>query len=72
MAIERSPSWVKDRVILPPTGPKAVGNRPAATAPPSRPVTRETDDDEGKDSTNTRTIPRPAQGNNSVRDNTLV
>lgn len=66
MAVERSPSWTKDRVYLPATGPKRVGNRPAATDPPTRPVTREQEDQ-----TNKRVIPRPAQGNNSVRDISL-
>lgn len=66
MAIERSPSWVKDRVVLPPTGPQRVGILPGATDPATRSVTRE--EEEG---TNPRVIPRPAQGNNSVRDNTL-
>lgn len=57
MAVEHVPTWQRKRRILPPTGPKRVGNRPAATAGPTRPVTIE-----AKDDTNKRVIPRPAQG----------
>lgn len=57
MAIEKVPTWQRVRKILAPTGPEAVGNRPSATAGPTRPVTRRK-----SSGTNARTIERPAQG----------
>lgn len=63
MAVERSPSWVKNRVYLPADGPRADGPVPAATAPPTRPVTRRPGE-----GTNARTVARPAQGVNCDRN----
>lgn len=57
MAREKTPTWQRKRVYLPPSGPEAVGTLPDATAPPTRPVTRR-----AAEGTNASTLARPAQG----------
>jgi hypothetical protein len=57
MPREQGQTWTHTYTFLPNTGPKRVGNQPAATDPPGRTITRNP-----VDGTNSRVIARPAQG----------
>lgn len=66
MALQKFPTVQRKIHVLPPTGPQAVGNRPSATAPPTRPVTRESGDQ-----TNKRVLPRDPYLGRQEFDSTL-